>query len=65
MTFIKLIISAILVVIALAYGISPVDFIPDVLPVLGWADDAGVGLLAAFLLKAMWSTSPKPARSRR
>ena len=27
---------------ALAYFISPVDFIPDVIPMLGYSDDVGV-----------------------
>jgi uncharacterized membrane protein YkvA (DUF1232 family) len=33
---------------ALLYVISPVDVIPDVIPVLGWLDD---GLIAMLLLK--------------
>jgi uncharacterized membrane protein YkvA (DUF1232 family) len=31
---------------ALAYVISPVDFIPDAIPVIGWLDDMGVMSLA-------------------
>jgi len=34
---------------ALAYFVAPVDLIPDVLPLLGFSDDAGV-LLAAIAL---------------
>ncbi|NLH81780.1 MAG: DUF1232 domain-containing protein [Phyllobacteriaceae bacterium] len=34
---------------ALAYFVAPVDLIPDVLPLLGFTDDAGV-LLAAIAL---------------
>ena len=38
---------------AAAYGISPVDIIPDVVPVVGWVDDVGVILSAlAIILKA-------------
>jgi uncharacterized membrane protein YkvA (DUF1232 family) len=25
---------------ALLYGVSPIDLIPDILPLLGWVDDA-------------------------
>jgi uncharacterized membrane protein YkvA (DUF1232 family) len=35
-------------VAAVAYLISPVDFIPDVIPLLGWLDDAGVMTAAAL-----------------
>lgn len=31
------------IVFALTYGASPVDVIPDVLPLLGWIDDGIVG----------------------
>lgn len=31
-----------LMVMALLYTISPIDFIPDIFPVLGWLDDIGV-----------------------
>jgi uncharacterized membrane protein YkvA (DUF1232 family) len=33
-----------ILVLALLYIISPVDFIPDPIPVLGWVDDVGVGV---------------------
>lgn len=32
--------------IGLVYGISPIDFIPDTIPGLGWTDDAVVGTLS-------------------
>ncbi|HEY3357625.1 MAG TPA: YkvA family protein [Polyangia bacterium] len=34
------------VVLAVAYVISPLDLIPDVIPVLGWLDDIGVIAIA-------------------
>src|SRR5437870_7443544 len=36
-------------VLALLYVISPLDFIPDVLPVIGELDDLGIVLLAVNL----------------
>ena len=39
---------------AVLYVISPVDLIPDVLPVIGWLDDVGVlGLALAFVTRDM------------
>ncbi|MDP3274209.1 MAG: YkvA family protein [Deltaproteobacteria bacterium] len=35
------------VFVALAYIVFPFDAVPDVLPVLGWLDDLGVGTLVA------------------
>jgi uncharacterized membrane protein YkvA (DUF1232 family) len=37
---------------ALAYFISPVDAIPDITPVIGYADDAGVLATAIMSLRA-------------
>lgn len=37
---------------ALAYTLSPIDLIPDVAPVIGWLDDAGVD--AAALLYCLF-----------
>jgi uncharacterized membrane protein YkvA (DUF1232 family) len=34
-----------LVILILLYGISPLDFIPDVVPLLGWCDDLSLLLL--------------------
>jgi uncharacterized membrane protein YkvA (DUF1232 family) len=34
--------SKILLVLAIAYVVWPVDLIPDVVPVFGWLDDVGV-----------------------
>ncbi|MDQ3264876.1 MAG: DUF1232 domain-containing protein [Myxococcota bacterium] len=37
---------------AAIYVISPIDLIPDILPVLGWMDDVGVAsAVAAFLIR--------------
>lgn len=46
---------------ALLYGVSPIDFIPDLLPLLGIADDSAIGVIAitAFL---MWTKSQRKAR---
>ena len=33
-----------ILVLALLYIISPVDMIPDPIPVVGWVDDVAVGL---------------------
>lgn len=42
---------AVILLLALLYILSPVDLIPDVIPVVGWADDlaVGVGVGAAAL----------------
>lgn len=34
-------------VLMLVYGVSPVDFVPDVLPLVGVVDDALVSVIAA------------------
>ena len=41
-------IAIIFSIIAVLYGISPVDFCPDGVPVMGWLDDFGL-MLAALL----------------
>jgi len=38
---------AIIALLALLYIISPLDLIPDVIPVIGWLDDLGVLAWAA------------------
>jgi len=41
-----------LAVLAVAYAIVPIDLIPDVAPLIGWLDDAGVVSLAlAYVMK--------------
>jgi uncharacterized membrane protein YkvA (DUF1232 family) len=41
-------------VLGVVYILSPVDAIPDVIPVVGWLDDIGVmGLLVSWLLREL------------
>jgi uncharacterized membrane protein YkvA (DUF1232 family) len=42
-----------LVILVLLYGISPLDLIPDVVPLLGWLDDATLLLLLVVGLGEM------------
>lgn len=35
-----------LTVVGLLYGVSPIDFVPDTIPVVGWIDDLVMGLLS-------------------
>lgn len=43
-----------LIVLGMLYIISPVDAIPDLVPVLGWLDDIGVlGILVASLMREL------------
>jgi uncharacterized membrane protein YkvA (DUF1232 family) len=43
-------------ILAAIYIISPVDLIPDVIPILGWLDD---GLIAYVLIKLAFKFLPK------
>lgn len=40
--------SVLIALAALAYDVSPVDAIPDGVPVLGWLDDLGMTVMAAL-----------------
>ncbi|MFN7171546.1 MAG: YkvA family protein [Fimbriimonadaceae bacterium] len=40
-------------ILALAYVFSPIDIIPDVIPVLGWTDDLMMAF-TAFVGLSMW-----------
>ena len=56
-----------LLVLAVLYLISPIDFIPDAIPILGWLDDVGVvaALLTAaqkLLPPAVWQAVRAPRR---
>lgn len=41
-----------LFICTLAYVISPIDIIPDIMPVIGWLDDAAVFMaqIASFIM---------------
>jgi uncharacterized membrane protein YkvA (DUF1232 family) len=61
-------VQVLLFALTMLYCISPLDFIPDVLPLIGWLDDLGVFLLQviAFLKylkhrREAASTSTPPA----
>ena len=43
-------------ILAAVYIISPVDLIPDVIPILGWLDD---GVIAYVLIKLAFKFLPK------
>jgi uncharacterized membrane protein YkvA (DUF1232 family) len=44
----------IFVALAVVYVVSPLDAIPDVIPVIGWLDDVGViGLALAYLSRVL------------
>ncbi len=38
------------VLATVVYVIMPIDFVPDLVPVIGWLDDLGMASLAAFYL---------------
>ena len=41
-----------ILVLAILYILSPVDVIPDAVPVVGWVDDAAVGVSAGAAVLA-------------
>lgn len=45
-----------IVVVALLYLLNPIDVIPDTIPIVGWADDAGVIATAVATIKRMMGT---------
>ncbi|MBK8461785.1 MAG: DUF1232 domain-containing protein [Nigerium sp.] len=56
----KVVASVLMGLGALAYGISPVDFLPDLLGPLGLADDAAV-VGAAIVVITKWVSNAKRA----
>ena len=48
-------------VLGVVYVLSPVDIVPDLLPVLGWIDDLGVALLVLKqIISSAQKLAPKP-----
>jgi uncharacterized membrane protein YkvA (DUF1232 family) len=48
-------------VLGVVYVLSPVDIVPDLLPVLGWIDDLGVALLVIKqIISSAQKLAPKP-----
>ena len=45
------ILNWILIIILGLYILSPLDFIPDVIPVIGWIDDLGALIMLLGLLR--------------
>ena len=48
--------SKLVVLLAAVYIVSPVDLIPDVIPILGWLDD---GVISMLLFKLAFKLLPK------
>ena len=47
-------IAILLIIIALIYGISPVDLIPDLAPFIGWVDDVVIILMSIINAYIKW-----------
>ena len=41
-------------IVALLYGVSPIDLIPDIIPLLGWMDDGVVGAICLIVALAIY-----------
>jgi uncharacterized membrane protein YkvA (DUF1232 family) len=50
------------IIFALIYGASPIDLIPDLLPLIGWTDDAIV--IPLMLVLAMLQLRRRRAKAR-
>jgi len=51
--------SVLSVAAAIAYGVSPVDLIPDILLLIGWVDDVTIGGLLLMLAIRFFLSSRK------
>ncbi len=60
--------QALLAVLAIVYAVSPVDALPDFIPVLGWLDDGlvlWIGLSQAWRAMRAFCTGPRRAQRHR
>lgn len=46
----KIIITALIVLAAIAYVLWPLDILPDFIPIIGWIDDLIAGAIGIFAL---------------
>jgi len=51
------------VLAALLYDVSPIDLIPDLIPLLGWFDDGVVTVVFAVVAFASWRKWSKRRRA--
>ncbi|GGI90819.1 DUF1232 domain-containing protein [Legionella impletisoli] len=61
--------AKIIVIAALAYALSPIDIIPDFIPILGYLDDLIILPILIFIAyklipKNIWNKAQQKARSR-
>lgn len=47
------------IILALIYGVSPIDLVPDVLFLIGWADDAVVIPVLLLMAWNLWRRRKK------
>lgn len=52
------------IIVAMVYGASPIDLIPDVLPLIGWVDDGVMGVLMSTISVWLWIRSRRQRLDR-